>query len=901
MDRRLLKTKFITPSTRPELVSRPRLLEMLNTGLFQDNTFTSKLTLISAPAGFGKTTLLSEWLDGNRHDASWVTLDRRDNDPVQYWSCIIKALQQKAPGCGKSFLSYMQSGEANVTDNSREDLVTGLINDLAEMESPFMLILDDYHLITNDRIHKEFSILLENLPEMLHLGIATRSDPPLPLARLRARGEMREIRQADLKFNTGETLAIMKNLAHRELSAADAGELTSRTEGWAVGLQMAAVTLRGKQDASHFIRSFSGSNRFILDYLSEEIFKILPEEKKRFLLYSSVLEHLTGPLCQAVTGLENSQALLEELDRSNLFIVPLDDERMWYRYHHLFAELLLHKLRQTEPGIIPKLHARASRWHEESNYFEAAVEHAFASQDEERAAFLLHDYVEKLWNQGRQGTLLGWLQALSEEMLKNHPKLKLYLALLLIVSGCIPEAKLLAKEVEQDLAGAGTDIREKERCLYTGMVETIRAYAATLSGDSAAISTHAEKALKLLPDEEILWRGITAVADADALGYNLQLKKAEKVYTNALKDVSRGDNKDIYLSCSSKLAMCLWYQGRLKDVAKLSRKQLSFIEETGMSQTAKAGGVYTLWAEILREWNRLDEARELLEKSRRLGERENNHLLRAWCHLFLLRFFYSLGKFDDLSAALDRMDLWRIESSFPRYAIDQILPFKVKLYLAGGGSSRDELVKLTEKLHFSPERYYDFYNEEWIMAHCRLLDALDRREEAVDQLKQLVEACAATHRKGKQIEALTLLSVILLKDKQSDLSLQHLEQALSLGEPEGYLRVFLDHGSLMAELLSKALKKEIMPSYSSRLLASFSEANEEKVSDRKDGGLLEPLTDRETEILQLISRGLSNKDIAQKLFLSVSTVKWYTSNIYGKLSVANRTEAVARARSLDIL
>ncbi len=899
MDTELRKTKFITPSTRPELVARPRLLELLNTDLLHDCNFTRKLTLVSAPAGFGKTTLLSEWLGGSRQEASWVTLDKRDNDPVQYWSCIIEALQRKAAGFGKAFMSAIQSGESNTPENPREDLVTGLINDLADLESPFMLILDDYHLVTNSLIHEEFAILLENLPERLHLVIATRSDPPLPLARLRARGEMREVRQADLKFNLGETLEMIKNLSQRELSTADAGELTSRTEGWAVGLQMAAVMLRDKQDAGHFIRSFSGSNRFILDYLSEEIFKILPEEKKLFLLYSSVLDQMTGPLCRAVTGFDNCQEIIEELDRTNLFIVPLDDKRLWYRYHHLFADLLQHKLCQAEPEMIPVLHDRASRWFEESKLFEAAVEHAFAAKDQERAALLLNDCIEKLWSRGQQGTLLSWLKTFSEEVLKKKPRLKLYYALLLIASGQLSEAKLLALEVEQYLTQEATEINENERHLFVGMVETTRAYAATLSGDSATIIYHAEKALELLPDDEILWRGVTSIAAADSLGYGLQLVKAEKVYADALKLLSRGDNKDIYLSCSSKLAMCLWYQGKLKDVAKLSRKQLSFIEEEGLSQTAKAGGVYTLWAEVLREWNRPDEALELLEKSRSLADRENNHLLRAWSHVFLLRTFYSLGKFDQLSAALDRMDLWSLESSFPLYATEQIAPFKVKLYLARGGSSRDELNKLTEMLSFGPERFHGFYNEEWIMAYCRLLDALERRREAVAQLEQLIKTCAGTGRKGKQVEALTLLSVVLQKDEQQDLSLQYLEQALSLGEPEGYLRVFIDHGSSMEELLKEVIKKEIMPVYVNNLLSSFSTSKIE--SELKSQQLPEPLTGREIEILQLIAEGLSNKAIAQKLFLSVSTVKWYTGNIYGKLGVAKRTEAVARARTKGIL
>jgi len=719
----LRKTKFSVPSTKPGLVPRSHLSSKLIAGLVNDGHFSRKLTLISAPAGFGKTTLLMEWLHDIDFAYSWVALDKQDNDISQFWACIIEALQQKAVRCGQALLSAVRSGGPNVSKEPREDLIVGLINDLADLDSPLLLVLDDYHLITSRRIHSEVAFLVDHLPPQLHVAIATRSDPDLPLARLRARAELAEIRQADLKFTTAETSMLMKNLAQKELSSAEARELTSRTEGWVVGLQMAAVTLRNKEDAGDFIRSFSGSNRFVLDYLSEEILRMLTEEKRRFLMYSSVLDQMTESLCQKVTGFENSQALLEELDRNNLFVIALDDQREWYRYHHLFAELLQHELRRREPEIIPDLHVRASLWHEISGDLVLAVEHAFAAADQERVIYLLDSNVKEVWGQGQQGALFRWLQKLSPHVLEPHLGLKLYYALLVIISGGLPEAHFLVKEVEAKL-NDDQEMNEAEIQLYTGIIATIKGFAATISGNSSEIISNAEKALELLPRSETLWRGLAAVVAGDALAYDLKLEKAVAVYSDAVKSVSRGNNKDIYLNCSSKLAMCIWYQGKLQQVAQLSHSQLAFIDEEGIQQTAKAGGVYALWAEVLREWDCLDEALKLLQQSHVLGEREDNRLLLAWSHVFLLRTLYSRGEYDQVAAALDRMDRWSLELSFPRYAVEQIAPFRAKLYLARGGKNHDELMNLAEGLQFEPDRLHRFYNEEWIMTYCRLLDAL---------------------------------------------------------------------------------------------------------------------------------------------------------------------------------
>jgi len=616
----LLTTKLYIPPTRPELVPRPRLVEKLNDGLHR------KLTLISAPAGFGKTTLVSEWVEQlrlddskenqNKYKIAWFSLDENDKDPARFLTYFISALNRTEgieATIGEGALTMLQSPQPPPT----EAILTSLINEIAAIPDRIIIVLDDYHVLESSQVDDALTLLLEHLPPQLHLVIATREDPHLPLSRLRARGQLTELRAADLRFTTSEAAEFLNQVMGRDLSAENIAALEARTEGWIAGLQLAAISLQGHADTSRLIQSFTGSHRLVLDYLIEEVLNQQPLNVQNFLLQTAILNRLTGSLCDAITGQENGQAILEMLDRANLFIVPLDNERRWYRYHHLFADLLRQRLKQTQPEQLQILHRSASEWYEQNGFVDEAIEHALRAENFERAASLIEEHVDALWQRGEHSKLRRWLAGLPGELVFSKPHLCILQAWDLFTSGHQDAAERSLQAAEKvldtntDLATETSlmehkQLSEYDRMKILGRAAAIRAFLAFYRGDVQGISQYSHQALEFLPEDDLAWRSTTTVALGDAYSLIGEMEAAYRVRLEALEASKAAGNIYMILISSMKLAVTMRQQGWLERVIEICQRQLLLANESGLSQTVVVGWLLAIWGEVLAEVNDLD-------------------------------------------------------------------------------------------------------------------------------------------------------------------------------------------------------------------------------------------------------------------------------------------------------
>ncbi len=958
---RLLTTKLFVPPIRRELVSRPRLIAQLNAGLGR------KLTLISAPAGFGKTTLLSEWIhrisdirdrrlvnaaisqspDSNTQypKVAWLSLDEGDNDPTRFWTYVIAALRTipslVEADVGKALLAALQS--TGITTGGApppiESILTRLINQIAALHKDdrpdrrCVLVLDDYHMIVEETIHEALTYLLDHLPPQLHLVIASRADPPLPLSRLRGRHQLTELRTADLRFTPEEAATFLNQVMGLGLSEEDVAALEARTEGWIVGLQMAALSMQ-KKDKTHaadFVSAFTGSHRYVLDYLTDEVLVRQSQDTQTFMLRTAVLDHLCGPLCDAVTGQENGQEMLERLDAANLFIVPLDDERHYYRYHHLFADLLRKRLARTRPDLAPTLHRKASAWYEREGFIEDAMSHVLAVPDYVRAADLIEQHAPKMAQRGEVIILEGWLQGLPEDLVRSRPFLCLLYGWI-----ALPHSLELAEKwahiAEEALAFEVPDVDEldaADRAIYdmvTVQVLDLQATIAQNRGDpSKVILDLTLQVMALIPESEASLRASPVMR----LGWcNLGMgdeEAADRAFLQSKQLAEAGGHYSLALQAAWARAILARRQGRLRDAAAICRDALEAIAEPleRSGQPAPPSGlVYTALGRILLEWNRLEEAERNLTKGLELSElfvpqdssRLDAHIARAYLRLAR----WNLNDLTDLNALAKKS--W---PQFDWYAAAH--QARVWLRLAEHDPSH-----LREAVRWAEGREFKLEVNDWSISHAlvvaRVRIAQRQAElpgggkldlwsvlEFLDRLEQLVEERGWTE---LLIEALIVRALARQALGQDDQALRALERALTLAEPEGYTRIFLDEGLPMARLLYRAVARGIMPEYAGKLLAAFdtAETDDAEVAARRrttmaedsrfvvrSPSLIEPLTERETEVLELIAEGLSNREIAQRLFISLSTVKRHNANIYGKMAVHNRTQAVARARDYGLL
>lgn len=906
----LLATKHFVPRRRGNLVSRPRLLTQLDQGTG------TPLTLVAAPAGSGKTTLLADWLatpQASQRVTAWVSLDPGDNDPVRFWTYVITSLQETGAIGDERVLTLLQAHQPP----GFEFVLTSLINDLAAAHHDVILVLDDYHVIQNQPIHEALAFLLEHLPPRLHLIIVTREDPPLPLPRLRARGELTEVRAADLRFAPGEVAAFLSSTMGLSLTAHDLTLLESRTEGWIAGLQLAALSLQGKPDTSRFIQAFAGTDRYIVDYLVSEVLQRQPEAIKRFLLETAILDRLSGSLCDAVTGRDDGAEMLETLERGNLFVVPLDDTRHWYRYHHLFADVLQARLLAEYPGRMATLHLNASRWYERAGATAEAIRHALAGEDAARAADLVELAAPALRRSRQEATLLRWCKALPDDVIRCRPVLSVTYASALLSTGEGAGVEERLQDAEHWLAQvppgamsanglpAGMVVRDYEEFWrLPGQIAVYRAGQALMVGNLAVTLTHARHALDLLDAHDLVWRGAASAILGLAAWTSGDLAGAYQSYAGGMALLQQAGNVADAIAGAITLADLRIAQGQLRDAMHLYEQSLQLAASQDPPILRGTADMHVGLSGLFREYDDLDASARHLVISTELGEHagfpQNPY---RWC-VAMARLHEARGDLDGALGHLHEAELRYAGDFSPN--VRPISAMVARVWLAQG--HLDNAAAWARAHGVAADDEPDYLREFAHLTLARILlaqAAQDGHEGSLDQalrlLVRLLTSAEAGERWGSVISILVVHA--LASQQRGDLPAARtsLKRALALAEPAGYVRIFVDEGDAMRGLLRYIPDKTTASPYTHRVLQAFDLGHPAAPATQPITGLVEPLTAREADVLRLIAAGLRNQEIADQLFISLPTVKRHVANAYGKLEVSHRTEAVARARALHLL
>lgn len=897
----LILTKLRLPFTRSELVARPGLQEKIARGL------SGPFTLITAPAGFGKTTLLASYISSLRMPVAWISLDKDDNLEGRFLTYLVAALQQTDQSIGGKAIQMVASPQPAKADV----VLTSLINDIDNIDMDIMLVLDDYHSISSQVIHGAVSFLLDHSPHTFHLVIVTRSDPPLPLARLRARGQMTELRSADLRFTETEVAEFMNDIMGFHLDKKSIAVLENRTEGWITGLQLAALSLRYCEDTPDFIEGFSGTNRFILDYLLEEVLTSQSPEIQRFLLYTSVLDRLSAPLCDFLLEIDEmpipgenrsphsgsqfhiqSAPVLASLERANLFLTPLDNERTWYRYHHLFTDLLRSRLQQIHPDLIHPLHIRACTWLEQEGLITEAIHHLFAAHELERAAALIEDYGPAHWSEN-DPSIMQMANTLPLETILERPKLSLHQTWLLITQGRIEEATRLLKNLKQKLSVA--ELKPEQSWMQT-VVASAMAFLSRPEKISGLLPDY--RLVEEIPAEESILRNITDFLYVMTLGRQGELESAVDVAT---KCVEKGKNLTGMMASHSLvpfLTRGYLMQGRLHEAAALCCANL---EPMGSEPQLNdiAGSVKIDLGEVLYEWNRLEEAEQYIRDGLQDNEPWQNIMSDGFGLTALIRVLQAKGDYAGALRVADKFETRLAAHSWPREFDEDFHTLKVRIQLASGDleTSFDWAEKLDHGKEFNlhKERY------QITLAHIRL--AQGRYAETEELLAGETPPAGSGSQITRELEFNLLLAVAIFRQGRLLEAINLMKSCLEMAEPEGYIRIFLDIGDPVGELLAAYLQSVALEneSFAHKVLDSFSSIHHESPPVSTSFGLIEPLTGREFEVLQLLALGNTNIQIAGNLIIAPGTVKAHTSSIYRKLEVTNRTEAVARSKQLGIL
>jgi LuxR family maltose regulon positive regulatory protein len=903
----LLGTKLYVPKLRRSLVVRPRLHEQLSRGA------ESKLTLISAPAGFGKTTMLAEWLaavPAGGPWAAWLSLDPGDTGSASFWTYLITALQTVAPGVGASALSLLQAPRPPPI----ETVLAPLLNELSAVSNDIVLVLDDYHVVDAPDVQGGMAFLLEHLPPRLHLVIASRADPALPLARLRARGELAEIRAADLRFTPDEAAAYLNEAMGLDLGASDVAALEARTEGWIAALQLAALSIQGRDDISGFIEGFAGDDRYIVDYLVEEVLQRQPEQVRSFLLQTCILDRLSGPLCDAVTGQADGKAMLEALDRGNLFLIPLDDRRRWYRYHHLFADVLQARLLDEQPDAIHALHRRASAWYAQAGEPSEAIRHALAGEDFERAADMVELAIPAMRQVRQEATARRWLEALPDELIRVRPVLSVGFAGALLVSGQLEgvEARLRDAERWLDTRADARDgpeapstvmvvVDEEEFRRLPGAIAIYRAAQALALGDVAGTVTHARRALDLVAEDDHLGRGAAAGFLGLTYWASGELEAAHRSWAGAMASLQMAGHVSDAIGCAIALADIEIAQGRLGEAMRTYERGLVLATEQGAPVLRGAADMHVGISELLRERNDLEAASEHLVTSRELGDENGLPQNPYRSRVAAARIRQAEGDLDGALELLTEAERLYVGDFSPN--VRPIAALKARVWIAQGklsdalGWARERGLSATDDLSYMRE--FEHISLAAVLLAQGIHDGADHTiAEAADLTERLLAAAEDGGRNGGAIEILVVQA--LARHARGDLAgaMTSLDRAMALAEPQGYVRVFIDEGPRMAALLKLAAKQRSAPGYVRRLLAAFVTGEGAAAVAQP---LIDPLSERELEVLRLLQTDLGGPDIARELVVSLSTVRTHTQSIYAKLGVNSRRAAIRRAAELDLL
>ena len=921
----LLATKLNVPGLRPDLVPRPRLAQRLDEGRGRG------LVLACAPAGYGKTVLLAEWVRRVRYPVAWLSLDAGDNDPARFWRHTVAALDRVRPGIGERMGPLL----GPPPPPSFEPLVTALINEVAGQPDAdeLLLVLDDYHVISSRQVHESLGFLLEHRPAGLHLALTSRSDPPLALARLRARGQLTELRAAELRFTPGEAAALLQQVAAPpggarpgapllQVPEAVAAALAARTEGWAAGLQLAGLSLRGRSDVNGFVAAFTGSHRYVLDYLAEEVLERQSEQMRSFLLETAVLERLSGELCDAVTGRPGSQALLEQAERAGLFVVPLDEVRGWWRYHHLFADLLRARLQEQQPARIPTLHRNAAAWYAEHGLADDAIRHAVGAGEMTWAARLIEQHFDAVHSlRGEAATVQRWLAPLPADLVWSRPRLLLAQAVPAATGGRLAAAEQLVDAAERAYAGQGTGTGEEPfeptigpaGSLLVNVPATIalvRGYLAQLRGDARGTAEFGSRAVAESRDDEWILRSVAQVQLAVAGWLDGRLDEAERAFADGIAGRRAAGLPTWGAWASYELGQVQHAQGRLDAAARTCEQALEAAARTGQPPSPAAGPAYVGLAEVAYQRSELDSALDNAERGIALC-RSFVYTMPLAAGLATLAWIRQAA--GDPAGALDAMDeALRATPGPPPGLLNPIPARRARLLLAQGDLGA--AARWTHENRLNEDAEPDYAREPGYLVLARVLLAQDRP--ALALLDRLYAAAAAQHRVGSLIEIGALRALALAARGDADRAVDALAGALTLACPQGYVRVFADEGPPMAALLARLIAAQRSGSgfgavaevplgclaRLQRALAAPGVAPESgRASVTAAPGLIDPLTSRELEVLELLAAGSSNQVIASQLVVTLDTVKKHVSHVLGKLGAANRTEAVARARELSLI
>ncbi len=891
----ILSTKLSIPPIRSRLVSRLRLVQKLNQGL--DCGF----ILVSAPAGYGKSTLLSAWVEQLKFPCAWLSLDEKDNDPSRFLAYLIAACR----GVDPTIDTYFGNPPGITVPGDVESHLIPLINHLAQLEQPFCLVLDDYHVIQEQLVHATVNFFLEHHPASLYLVIATRADPPLPLARLRARCDMLELRMADLRFTPQESADFLASTMGLNVSSEDVARLTMRTEGWIAGLQMAALSMQNTRDVSGFIATFTGSHHYIFDYLLGEILGQQSPEIHRFLLYTSILDQLSAPLCDAVLCADekiepsrSSASILEELDHSNLFIIPLDHEQRWYRYHPLFAELLKSYLRKNNPSQIPDLHNRARAWFEEQGMVSDAIRHSFAVNDWERIVRLISANIFALLEQNELTSVARQLESMTNENSSARPWILVGRAWLAAYTGQLSAVEPILKMAETEIDSLSSEL---ELQTLGGHIAAIRAYTNWIGDHRELAAQAAQVALDWLPVDERLIR----CQAATLLGLTLpDFDARARALEQALAYARDCKVSHVTIFAHGCWAWLLAMQGRLREAHAACQEAIRLAQTcSSYNSLPTLSHVYTTLSAVLLEWNDLEGAvhysKEAVDLARRWEQADA-------LHFALDNYGYALFASGDVEGAFDSLrQAWQVARRTSAWFEQITLSQEIEWDLSMGNLEAalqclyrakldiDEPIKINVssfKSSLLPLSFVQIY-----LAQNEYLKALT--------LASLVMEDMEKRKIGHyQIRLLLWQALAYYGLRQEQQALASLKRAVTLAAPEGYLRIFIIEGAKMIPLLHQARSAGIMPDYFDRILATSDQATKTyPVQVLTSSQLVEPLSGREMEVLQLLAQGCTDKKIAESLVIAPETVHKHLKNIYGKLDVHSRLEATLRARELDLL
>ncbi|GGR28170.1 hypothetical protein GCM10008957_44240 [Deinococcus ruber] len=868
---------------------------------------------MSAPVGFGKTTLLSEWATDSGRRPAWLSLDAADSDPARFLLYLVAALQTVVPDIGREVVGALQAA----APPPAEVLLTALLNEVAALSTPVLLVLDDYHLLDAAPVDHALSFLIDHLPPTLHVAVATREDPRFPLARWRAQGQLTEVRASDLRFTAAEAAEFLGQLIGPELSEPDIVALEERTEGWIAGLQLAALSMRGRTDLPAFVRAFSGDNRYIIDYLAEEVLQRQPEPVRQFLLQTAILERLSGPLCDAVTGQTQGSAQLQALERGNFFVVALDDQREWYRYHHLFGDVLALHLKAEQPARVAALHGRASVWFEQQGLAHDAVRHALAADDAERAATLIERLMPQLRRSREEAALLNWLRVLPEPLLRARPVLSVYYAGALLVSGRIREAQTRLKDAERWL-GAEPDgveggplpatemvvVDEQEFSVLAASIAIYRAGIALALGDLTGTIRAAQQVLKLVPADDHLRRGSARGFLGIAAWTRGELEQAEQSYTECVALVQKAEYLSDALGCAAALADLQRERGRLRGAMHTYERglHLATTDLTG-AVVRGAADMQVGMSELQLERGDVKAAAQHLRDSKTLGEFAGLPPFQfRWC-LAQARVQWALGELDAALKLFDEAEQHAVLDFLP--VVRPVAALRVRVWTAQG--RLNEALGWVNGRGLSVHGDPGYLNEFEYLTLARVLLAQARAnptESALLELHSLLERLLRGAEAGGRIpgviESLLLQALALQVQGTIQQALVPLLRALHLAQPEGYVRLIVDEGAPMAALLRHAAKRASpLTPYLQHLLTACGERVGDAVPPvaQQPG---DPLSARELDVLRRLGSELDGPSLARELHVSLNTLRTHTRNIYSKLGVNSRRAAVRRAQELGL-